>query len=32
MHQCIMAKIENFDSEDWVVETIVIHSIKIFED
>ena len=31
MHQSIMVKIKNSDSEDWVVEAIVKHSIKIFE-
>ena len=31
MHQSIITKIKNSASEDWVVETIVKHSIKIFE-
>ena len=31
MHQNIMKKIKNSDREDWVVETIVKYSIKIFE-
>ena len=31
MHQTIMTKIENSASEDWAAETIVRHSIKIFE-
>ena len=30
MHQSIITKIKNSASEDWVVETIVKHSIKIF--
>ena len=31
MYQSIMMKIKNSDREDWLVETIVKHSIKIFE-
>ena len=31
MHQSIITKIKNSASKDWVVETIVKHSIKIFE-
>ena len=31
MHQSIIEKIKNSASEDLVVETIVKHSIKIFE-
>ena len=31
MHQSTMTKIKTFDRENLVVETIVKHSIKIFE-
>ena len=31
MHQSIMTKIKNFNSENGVAETIVKHSIMIFE-
>ena len=31
MHQSIMAKIKYSGSENWVVQTIVKYSIKIFE-
>ena len=32
MHQSIVTKIKNSGSKDWVaIETIVKHSIKIFE-
>ena len=31
LHQSIMTKIKNFDSEVWVVEKILKHSIMIFE-
>ena len=30
MHQIIMTKTKNSDCEDWVVETVVKHSIKTF--
>ena len=31
MHQSLMTKIKNYVNEDWLVETIAKHSIKIFE-
>ena len=31
MHQSIMKKTKNFASENWVIETIVKHSIKNFQ-
>ena len=31
MHQSILTKIKNFGNEDCVVETILRHSIRIFE-
>ena len=30
MHQSITIKIKNYDGEDWVVEKIVMHGVKIF--
>ena len=29
-HQSIIIKMKNFSSEDWIVEAIINHSIKIF--
>ena len=31
IYQSIMTKIKNFAGEDWVLETIVKHTIEIFE-
>ena len=31
MHQSVMTKTKNSVSKDWITETIVEHSVKIFE-